>query len=68
MIELDLGKVLDSLMWELKVLAAIRCVCVANQIDVVWCVERERGTARLIGSVRRVISARGGVMQIREKG
>ena len=68
MIELDLGKVLDSLMWELKVLAAVRCVCVANGIDVVWCAERERRTSGLIGSVRRIIAVRGDVMQIREKG
>lgn len=67
MIELELGKVLDSLMWELKVLGAVRCVCVANQIDVTWLAERERGTARLVEAVRRVVAVRGEVMQIRDK-
>ncbi len=68
MIELDLDKVMVSLIWELKVLAAIRCVCAAHKIDVGWCANQERETAELLRSVRRVVKVKGNVLVVKEKG
>ncbi len=67
MIELDLEKVRRCLIWELKVLAAVRGVCVEQGIDTAWCEEAERETAKVLKSVRRVITVKGEIMQVESK-
>lgn len=67
MIELSLDKVMGCLIWELKVLAAIRCMCVAHEIDCTWCANQERETAELLRAVRRVIKVKGDVLVVKPK-
>ncbi len=67
MIELDLVKLQKCMIWELEVLASIRCMCVAHQIDVLWCAEREREVAELHEALRKVRKARGDVLVVKPK-
>jgi len=67
MIELDLVKLQGCLIWELKVLAVIRRVCVEHGADVEWCANQEQETAKLHEALRMVRKLRGDVMQIRDK-
>ncbi|GAI08397.1 unnamed protein product [marine sediment metagenome] len=68
MIELDLEKVQGCLIWKLRVLAAIRCMCVAHEMDVAWCADEERETARLHECLRKVRKAKGDVLVVKPKG
>ncbi|MBA7683548.1 hypothetical protein ES703_91917 [subsurface metagenome] len=68
MIELDLEKLRLELVWQLEVLAAIRCMCSRHGMDLTWCTLKEDAVAGLLKTVRRIIKVRGDVMQIREKG
>ena len=67
MIELDLDKVQGCLIWELKVLASIRCMCVAHGIDVAWCAEQERETAGVLRAVRKIVEVKGNVLVVKQK-
>lgn len=67
MIELDLVKLQGCLIWELKVLAAIRRMCVEHEINVGWCTEREVETAGLHEALRRVRKVRGDVLVVKPK-
>lgn len=67
MIELSLDRLVEGLVWQLKVLAAIRCMCLAHRIDVAWCADLERDTAELLRSVRKVIEVKGNVLVVRAK-
>lgn len=67
MIELELDKVMRCLMWKLKVLASMRCMCVAHELDAEWCVYHERETAELLRSVRKVIKVKGNVLVVKAK-
>ena len=67
MIELDLDKVMSSLVWKLKVLAAMRSMCGANEIDAGWCIGEEQETAELLRSVRRVVQVKGNVLVVKPK-
>ncbi len=68
MIELNLAELGSELVWQLEVLAAIRCMCVRNDIDSEWCRDQEAKVAELLRTLRRIMKVRGDVMQIREKG
>ncbi|MBA7658239.1 hypothetical protein ES703_66188 [subsurface metagenome] len=67
MIELDLEKVRKCLIWNMKVLASIRCMCVANGIDVAWCADEERETAKLHENLRKLIKVKGDVLVVKPK-
>ncbi|MBA7583437.1 hypothetical protein ES708_25380 [subsurface metagenome] len=68
MIELDLRKVLEHLVWKLEVLAVIRRVCAANGVDFRWCVDQEDGTAKVLRDLRKVIKVKGDVLVVKPKG
>lgn len=67
MIELNLDRLGEGLVWQLEMMAAIRRMCITHEIDCGWCAEKERKTAELLRSLRKVIEVRGNVLQIRTK-
>lgn len=67
MVELDLRKLMDCLIWELKVLAAVRRACADHGIETGWLDSQEGEVAKLHESLRMVVKMRGDVLCVREK-
>lgn len=67
MIELDLVKLQGCLIWELKILAAVRRMCVDHGIDVTWCTNQEQETAKLHEQLRKVVKMRGEILVVKPK-
>jgi len=65
MIELNLEKLAEGLVWQLKMLAATRRMCITHEMECGWCAEKERKTAELLRSLRKVIEVKGNVLVIR---
>lgn len=67
MIELDLKKLMGCLIWELKILAAVRRMCAEQGFDMTVLAEQEREAARLHESLRLVVKAKGDVLVVKPK-
>lgn len=67
MIELDLEKVMMALLYHLKVLAAVRCMCKEHGLPVDWCRKWEDEVADVAGRVRRVIEIKGNILVVKAK-
>ncbi len=65
MIEVHLDRVMTCVLYHLKVLAAVRCMCVDHELPVDWCLEWERDVAETVKELRELIETKGTVLQIR---
>lgn len=68
MIELDLRKLAEGLVWQLEMLAAIRRMAKQHGLEWGWIGEKERGVAALLRSLREVMRFKGNVMVVKPKG
>lgn len=65
MIELDLKKLMGCLIWELKIVAAVRRMCADRGIETTWLDEQEREAAKLHESLRLVVKMKGDVLVVK---
>lgn len=64
MIEVDLDKVLTAVLYHLKVLAAVRCMCKDHGLPVEWCLEWEQEVAKSAKVLQDVMEAQGPILRV----
>ena len=65
MIEVNLEKLMVCVLYHLKVLAAVRCMCKDHGFEVDWCLEWEADVAKSAKELRRLIEIKGNVLVVK---
>lgn len=64
MFEVNLDRLMSAVLYHLRVLAAVRCMCKDHGIEVDWCLEWEAEVGETARELRELIEARGNVLRV----